>query len=105
MQYPEDALTSSTITQTTKLTSVLYLVHNRKRTAWELHNDATMMVMRRGLSSQPDNSTPNDNQDCGGRVGDNNASNRAAEAGKLDFRRLSNTWAAAMGGFFSRATC
>ena len=58
VQYPEDALTTSTITQTTKSTSMLYVAYNRERTAWELHNDATMMALQRGQPPQPDNSTP-----------------------------------------------
>ena len=58
VQYPKDALTTSTITQTTKPTSMLYVAYSQERIAWELHNDATMMAMQRGQSPQPDNSAP-----------------------------------------------
>lgn len=33
VHYPQDALTTSTITQTTKPISMLYVVYNRERTA------------------------------------------------------------------------
>lgn len=58
VKYPEDALTTSIIAQATRPTSMLYVAYNRERTAWELHNDATMMAMQRGQPPQPDSSTP-----------------------------------------------
>ena len=53
VQYPEDALTTSTITQTTKPTSMLYVAYNRERTTWELHNDATMRPRNAGSPHNP----------------------------------------------------
>jgi hypothetical protein len=58
VKYPEDALTTSVIAQATRPTSMLYVAYNRERTAWELHNETTMMALQRGQPPHPDSSTP-----------------------------------------------
>lgn len=46
--YPEDALTTSLITQASHPDSTLYVSYNREREGWELHNGETMMALQRG---------------------------------------------------------
>lgn len=46
VHYPNDSLTQSPVVQTTKPTSSLYVIYNRERSGWEIHNDQTLLAIR-----------------------------------------------------------